>query len=197
MTGPDRLSRKRKQTRDHIAATAHALFERHGYEAVSMEQIAAEADVARGTLYNHFPVKEAVLAHSMHAELGRDLVPLMHGVLSRTGFASRLAELFQASARWWDAHRQLAAPYIRYRFQGVGRAEDGEASSDMVVAYVRLITDAQDAGEIRRDAPAGQFARYLHFLYLCAVMTWLGDAGISLEKELAQALDFFLAGAAA
>ncbi|MGO4777637.1 TetR/AcrR family transcriptional regulator, partial [Lysobacter sp. 2RAB21] len=55
-----RLERKRQHTRDRIAQTAFELFETHGYDAVTMDQIAIAADVARGTLYNHFAVKEAV-----------------------------------------------------------------------------------------------------------------------------------------
>ena len=37
-----RRERKRTQTLDHLAATAFALFEQHGYEAVTMEQIAEQ-----------------------------------------------------------------------------------------------------------------------------------------------------------
>ena len=45
-----RRERKRNQTLDHLAATAFSLFEQHGYDAVTMEQIAAQADVSKGTV---------------------------------------------------------------------------------------------------------------------------------------------------
>ena len=45
-----RRERKRSQTLDHLAATAFALFEAHGYDAVTMEQIAAQADATVGCL---------------------------------------------------------------------------------------------------------------------------------------------------
>ena len=191
----DRTARKRRQTRDHIAATAHALFERDGYEAVTMEQIAAHADVARGTLYNHFPVKEAVLAHWMHAQLEADLGMLVADVLSRGSFHSRVATLLDASAQWWETHRHYAAPYIRFRFQQVRDADDGQHSSDMIPLYARLIADAQQAGELRQDASPDRLASYLHFLYLASVMAWLGMPGIPLAKEFSQALAFFVQGA--
>ncbi|HET8727897.1 MAG TPA: TetR/AcrR family transcriptional regulator [Alphaproteobacteria bacterium] len=196
MNLPDRKSRKRRQTRDHISAVASALFERHGYEAVTMEQIAAEADVARGTLYNHFPVKEAVLAHGMHAQLAHELEPLMQQVMSHADFISRLTTLLDASASWWEAHRQYAAPYIRYRFQEVRQGQDERPSSEMITQYSHLIAEAQRNGEIRPEAPPARLAHYLHFLYLCAVMTWLKDDEISLRDEFSEALGFFLEGAA-
>jgi len=196
MTPDDRTARKRKQTRDHIANTAHALFERDGYEAVTMEQIAAQADVARGTLYNHFPVKEAVLVHWMHTRLGSDLETVLEDVLSRKSFVSRVATVLDGSAHWWEEHRQYAAPYIRFRFQQVRDGVEEQHASDMVPLYVQLVAHAQEAGELRSDTSPERLALYLHFLYLCAVMTWLSKAGISLADEFSQALDFFMQGAA-
>ncbi|MFS2050031.1 helix-turn-helix domain-containing protein, partial [Variovorax sp. CT11-76] len=69
---PGRRERRRVQTLDHVATTAMQLFEAQGYDATTMEQIALRADVAKGTLYNHFATKEAVLAHWIHLELAAD-----------------------------------------------------------------------------------------------------------------------------
>src|SRR3546814_16946695 len=56
-----RRQRKRAQTANPLSATAFRLFETHGYDVVAMEQIAAEADVAKATLYTYFPGKETLL----------------------------------------------------------------------------------------------------------------------------------------
>lgn len=195
-TDASRRTRKRLQTRDHIAAAAFALFDAHGYDAVTMEQIAAAADVARGTLYNHFPVKEAVLAHGLHAQLARDLEPLMRTVLARDSVAERLATLLTASAGWWEAHRHYAMPYIRYRFQQARDGHPQDGASDMVPVYAGLIAQAQERGELDpRQAPA-RLAHYLHYLYLGALMAWLGDADLPLGDELARVVEFFMRGAA-
>ncbi|RPE79880.1 TetR/AcrR family transcriptional regulator [Vulcaniibacterium tengchongense] len=190
------LSRKRQRTRTQIADAAAALFERYGYEAVTMEQIAAEAGVARGTLYNHFAVKEAVLAEWMHARLAQDLAPLMAQALAKPSFAARVATVLEASAQWWEDHRQYAAPYLRFRFQAVRDGAGGHDGSDLVAAYAGLIDAAQRSREIRDDVPPVRLARYLHFLYLSALLAWLGDADASLQAEFAHALEFFLQGAA-
>jgi len=50
--------RKKRQTRERIAAVAARLFRTHGYERVRMRDIARAADVAEQTLYNYFPTKE-------------------------------------------------------------------------------------------------------------------------------------------
>jgi AcrR family transcriptional regulator len=187
---------KRERTRRHIAMTAHALFERHGFEAVTMEQIAAEAGIVRGTLYNHFPVKEAVLVEWMHAQLAEDLVPLMADVMARPSFAARVATVLDSSAQWWERHRQYAAPYVRFRFQQVRDADQGSTASDMTTTYALLLDHAQQNGEVRDDEPAQRLASYLHFLYLHALLAWIGDEDLSLADELAHAFEFFMQGAA-
>ena len=56
-----RRARKKAATRAAIADAALALFFEHGYEAVSIRQIADAADVAVATVFTHFPSKEALI----------------------------------------------------------------------------------------------------------------------------------------
>jgi len=189
-------STKRERTRGTIARTAHALFERHGFEAVTMEQIAAESGVVRGTLYNHFPVKEAVLVEWMHARLAEDLAPLVAQIMAKPTFAARIAVLQESSTLWWERHRQYAAPYVRFRFQQVRESDRGNTASDMIATYAQLLSHAQATGEVRDDEPPLRLASYLHFLYLHALLAWIGDEELSLADEIAHAFGFFMQGAA-
>ncbi|MFC1401872.1 MULTISPECIES: TetR/AcrR family transcriptional regulator [Streptacidiphilus] len=50
--------RKKRQARQHIAETAAGLFLERGFDAVTMAEIAAAADVSVNTVYNYFPAKE-------------------------------------------------------------------------------------------------------------------------------------------
>ncbi|HEY1318069.1 MAG TPA: helix-turn-helix domain-containing protein [Gaiella sp.] len=50
--------RKKQRTREHIAATARRLFAEHGFERVTVAQIARAAEVAEKTVFNYFPTKE-------------------------------------------------------------------------------------------------------------------------------------------
>jgi AcrR family transcriptional regulator len=50
--------RKKRQTRDAIAAAAMALFQARGFEDVTVADVARAADVSEKTVFNHFPTKE-------------------------------------------------------------------------------------------------------------------------------------------
>jgi len=51
---------KGERTRHLVRDTAYALILEQGYAATSMRQIAEKANLALGSIYNHFPSKEAI-----------------------------------------------------------------------------------------------------------------------------------------
>ena len=57
-TPSDRRSRKRLATRQSISVAATGLFLERGFDPVTVDEIAAAADVGRMTVFNHFPRKE-------------------------------------------------------------------------------------------------------------------------------------------
>ena len=50
-------ARKKRAARESIAATARRLFAEHGYDAVTVAEVAAAADVSEKTVFNYFPTK--------------------------------------------------------------------------------------------------------------------------------------------
>jgi AcrR family transcriptional regulator len=56
--GGDRRARKKAATRALVLETAQRLFAERGFEAVTIADIAATADVAVQTVFNHFATKE-------------------------------------------------------------------------------------------------------------------------------------------
>lgn len=199
---PGRRERKRNQTLDHLAATAFGLFEARGFEAVTMEQIAEAADVAKGTLYNHFPVKEALLAHQFHGELA-SAMGAMEGpsdsVREPAGFVSRLSRWLEASAQWYQGRRAYLPHYLRFRFRQVdaaARARDDEGErSGMERLFEALIEAGQGSGELRDDLSPAHLASLLQHLHLAALMRWLASADGDLENEFAAIVDVFVHGA--
>ncbi len=53
---------KKQAIRESIYKTAIALFETHGYDAVSVGRITAQVGIAKGTFFNHYPTKADILA---------------------------------------------------------------------------------------------------------------------------------------
>ena len=57
--------RKKAQTRQAIAEAAQRLFAERGFDAVTVADVAREADVSQGTVFNYFPTKEELFYSGM------------------------------------------------------------------------------------------------------------------------------------
>jgi len=53
------------QTRARIVESARRLFNRHGFEQVTIDQIMASADLTRGAFYHHFRSKDELYASAV------------------------------------------------------------------------------------------------------------------------------------
>lgn len=74
---PDWRQRKKTATRGRIRASALRLFREQGYDATTVEQIAAAAGVSHMTFFRYFPAKEDVA-------LSDDYDPLIASAIAET-----------------------------------------------------------------------------------------------------------------
>ena len=89
--------RKKVKTRLAIEDAALALFERQGYEATTVEEIAAIAEVSTTTFFRYFPTKADVLL----SEHGQQLPALHRSILDRPAGESDLVAVWRAVNEEW------------------------------------------------------------------------------------------------
>ncbi len=193
-----RRERKRQQLADRAAAVGFGLFEQHGYDAVTMEQIAAAADIAKGTLYKYFPGKEALLAHQFQHDIASGLNALWQILARQHSFAAQMKSLLHASAKWNAARRRYLPHYLRHQFSTANFAGHDDPHqprrSGEGQLFERLCIAGQQRGDVRADLPAAQLAVLLECLYLGAIMIWLGMPHADLKQEFDSLLTLALNG---
>jgi len=66
-TQPGLRERKKQRIREEIAAAARRLFEKRGFDGVTVAEVAREAGVAEKTVFNYFPTKEDLFYSRLEA----------------------------------------------------------------------------------------------------------------------------------
>lgn len=87
MTRTERGSQARRARADRILDAAADLLLRHGYRRVSIDDVAAEAAVGKGTIYLHWKTREALF----WAALQRETMRLLEDLVRRLGENPALA----------------------------------------------------------------------------------------------------------
>ena len=99
-----RRERKKIAVRSQILSTAIELFSRRGLDAVTIDEIAAAADVGKGTVYNYFTTKEDIVVAFM-----ADLEARMAPKIAR--FRPRERPVHRVLADYILLHFKLKEPY--------------------------------------------------------------------------------------
>jgi AcrR family transcriptional regulator len=193
----NRRERRKEETRRKIIEVAMGLFSRQGFDATSMEQIAAEADLAKATLYSYFPVKEAVINAYVQRRL-REFEPEVHRLLRELpDTRARLFAMADLASESAKQHRDILLSYYFYRFKTLQEAiKDPGRRSGLEGLLARIIRAGQEAGEIRKDMTSEVLARHLEFMQCLTIIGWLLDpANCPLPDSIYKAHDLFLNGA--
>ena len=93
-TEPRRAPRSRmtaRERREQLLDVARSLFAEKGFESVSVEEIAARADVSKPVVYEHFGGKEGIYAVIVDREV-RALLGALTDALSAVGHPRQLVE---------------------------------------------------------------------------------------------------------
>lgn len=140
------------RTREILAA-AREVMERRGVEAVTMEEIAAAAGVAKGTLYLYFRGKEDLI-HALMSEVGENLLrDLKEIVEAGQPPREKLTRVLALLLDYLERERILFPIYMRDLTQWILRGGSGsfrrilELEEQVLAQIARLFAEGASRGE--------------------------------------------------
>ena len=175
-----------RRNRERVLAVAREQFAAKGLDA-QIDEIARAADLGVGTVYRHFPTKEALLEalavdrFTRLAEWAREALQAPDGWQGFCGFLRRSAEL--------GANDRLLSEAMaeRQAFQGAQREKD-----ELMEATAALVERAQATGELRPDIGAQDIA-----MLMCGLGRATGPGAFDHEMSWERYLEIIIGGLSA
>lgn len=196
---PSLRERQKQRRRERIYRTAVQLFRERGFHATTATDIAKVAHVSRGTFFNYYPYKEAVLLDygadllselwrqsQQELEAGRDPLEVLHLLWER------LAEVS-------ERERELLSP-LSYELlnpdpERARLAFEALPLGDLVAELLRPL---KGKGRLRSDLSLERIARSIADTYLLAALRWAAyTPDRRLKDEMLKFLELTLNGALA
>jgi AcrR family transcriptional regulator len=191
-----RSERKKEINRQRVVKTAMRLFMENGVNATTMEQIAEEADIAKGTLYHYFPVKEAIISEYMQQSFREKNGQRIQRFKELEDTRSRVRALLEELLEGIGENREIFEKYMVYRMQRMVSFEPEEGIKSGLYRLTREIVELGVSGnELKSDVPLSALEDMLEFAFIEAAKLLLAGAANDIGKAIDLCTGLFLNGA--
>lgn len=197
----DREAHKREK-KSHITEAAARVFARRGFFGTVMAEIAAEAGIGKGTLYEYFDSKEDLFFSVFQWLVKQSGTQAKVGISALGGSASQRlralsdslmalwidqADFFSLVMEFWSAS---ASSQMRERFKEAFR----DAYSDFRRIVGALIREGMERGEFRADVDVASVAASLVGTWDALLLQAWFDAGFDSRTTAGEFLNIVLKG---
>jgi len=187
---------QKKRRRERIFRAAMALFRQRGFQETTASDIAKAAHVSRGTFFNYFPYKEAVLLE-YGALLLAGLREEVKGRLARgEDPLAILRFIFQEVPRYTEAEKDLVLPLL-YELLNPDpiRAKAAFEALPLGDLIAQVLRPLREKDLVRKDLSLERMGRTLADLYFLTALRWAAyTPERDLKEELQKTLDLALLG---
>lgn len=194
---PSLRERQKERRRARIYQVAMELFKVQGFHMTTAADIAQHAHVSRGTFFNYYPYKEAVLL-----EYGSEIILKLQA--DAYGRLAQQQDPIAVLRQFWgdlvtatERDRSLIPP-LAYELLNPDpeRARTAYQMLPMSGVVAMILTPMYQSGILRSDISLERMCHTISDTYLMTALRWSAYGGkTSLAQEMQKALDFLLDGA--
>lgn len=191
-TPTDRRTRRREECREAVYAAAVELFVQQGFDNTTMDQIAQRADVARATVFNHFPRKAEFLAEWTTRRRDRAARAVRDESLVGWSLEEILTRYMDEMARLSEETRAETVALMAATSRSTNLLAH-PALADEIAGFVR---EAQELGETRHTVAPDRAGRLVATAYFATLTEWISTEHppFDLQVELLATLENILHG---
>ena len=168
--------RERNKTikRKRILDAAVKLFSKKGYEQTSIEELAREAGVGKGTVYSYFHNKRDIVKAFCDDMLDFTRSELAAKTNPDTPLTGQLMVIFMSDFTYIAENRQFSRVFLQEKVfpKEVFSEEDFETQNDYFEMLYPIYERAKERGELKKELELLHISGHFYALYLLLVSCW-------------------------
>ncbi len=188
---------KKQQTRQAIMQAAVKLFSEKGFEKTSIEELAREAGIGKGTIYSYFQTKTDILHAFCEDELDCLHQELTGNADKEIPILQQMVAIYMSEFKLITENREFGRLFMQQTaFPRDVDLERHLANEDNYFKLLfPLLEKAQERGELRSDLELLYITGHFYGLYLLLVSAWFTgriqteEAEFALETLFRQAME--------
>ena len=185
--------KKKIETKNNIFEVAGRLFKEKGYENTTVDEITKEAGIGKGTFFNYFPAKEALLQDfvKQKEELVFDLVK--DQLTQNISTKEKIKNILGLVAKSNEKDRELTKLFVFEHLKHYGHEERRSTSLNHLIQVI--LEKGEKTGEFKIGLDSKMAAGNLTSIYFYSLMEWLWSKNdYSFAEDISKKIDMIFDG---
>jgi len=184
-----------RQMQEKILAAAEKVFEANGYTQTTIDAVAAEAGIAKGSTYNYFSSKRKLFIGVFLRAIERQRKEVKE-LLDETLSASQ--KLFRILDDWFEQmayYKRIGGLFLEFWATAAREEQEGEVATTVHEMYgswremfAPIISEGVKTGEFRRQVDPNMAATLIMSIADGITVHAILDSGLKVDEELLAAI---------
>ena len=183
--------------RKGILDAAIKLFSKNGYEQTSIEELAREAGIGKGTIYSYFETKRDIVRAFCEDQLEHTRNELTANTNPDSNLQEELLVILMAEFEHQTENKEFGRLFLQEKVfpKEPYDAEDLEMQNSYFELLYPIYERAQKRGELDRDLELLHISGHFYALYLLILSCWYNgmipteDIEISMKTLISQTIE--------
>jgi AcrR family transcriptional regulator len=180
------------RTKKCILDSAVKLFSKNGFEKTSIEALAKEAGIGKGTVYSYFRTKRDIVKAFCDDQLEYTRSELALKTNPDTPLIEQLLIIFMADFKYVTENKEFGRVYLHEKIfpKKPLTEKDFQVQNDYFDMLYPIYQRAQERGELRKDIELLHISGHFYAIYLLMLSCWY--TGMIPTEEIGEATKVLL-----
>lgn len=188
---------KKTETKNKILEISGRLFKEKGIENTTIDEIVGEAGIGKGTFFNYFPSKTALILYFVQKKEELTYSQIKLGFASAIPTKEKIKNALVFVAKTNEKDKELTKMFVfeYIRNYGMNSSSNERKSSNLGNILQGLIEDGMKKGDVKSDTGVRKAADIITAVYFHSLMDWLwSDIDYSFSDDISGKIDLVFDG---